>query len=130
MTSPKILVIDDDQTTCNLIETILKMEGFETAAANRVPDGDILALLNRYQANALLMDFHLAAEETLKYIGDIRASKSWQWLPILMTSAINRSQSVLQAGANGFLLKPFDWQQLTKQVKQVVAAGPDQEVLP
>jgi DNA-binding response OmpR family regulator len=119
METLKVLVIDDDATTCSLLETILQMENYQTASANSIEGGDIGLLLNKENPHILILDFHLGSKETLEFVTAIRATTEWQHLPILMTSAIDRRQHCLQAGANGFILKPFDWQMMMKAVNTI-----------
>lgn len=65
------------------------------------------------------MDFHLEVGETLGQVPLIRAQAAWQHLPIVMTSGIDRRQDCLAAGATHFLLKPFDWQEMTKTINRI-----------
>ena len=119
MNNPKVLVVDDDATTCSLLETVLQMEEFPTSSINKVENDDIIAALDKEKPGILILDYHLGSIETLAFITSIRASNDWQSLPILMTSAIDRRQECLKAGANKFMLKPFDWQEVTNQVNQL-----------
>jgi len=120
MNIPKIIVIDDDAATCQLIETALLLEGHRAVSETQITDGDIVALLDYHQPDALIMDFHLETEETLKYVASIRANETWQKLPVLIMSGINRQRQCNQAGASGFILKPFNWQELAAAVNKVI----------
>ena len=115
----KVLVIDDDATTCNLLETILQMEDYQTASVSNITGLDIISLLDQQAPHILILDLHLGSKETLDYITTIHATVAWQQLPILMTSAINRHQECLDAGATGFILKPFNWQELIKAINKI-----------
>jgi DNA-binding response OmpR family regulator len=115
----KVLVIDDDPTTCHLLEMILQMEDHQTASANSLMSEDILPLLNREKPDLLILDFHLGSQETLKHIATIRNSVEWRQLPILMTSAIDRRKECLAAGASDFILKPFNWQEIIESVNKI-----------
>ena len=117
MENVKVLVIDDDLMTCSLLETILQMENYQTASVNRVDN--ILALLNQEEPHILILDFHLGPKETLEQVPLIRANAQWQHLPILMTSAIDLRQACLAAGATDFILKPFNWQEMTKVINKI-----------
>ncbi len=119
MKSVKVLVIDDDPMTCNLVETILQMENYQTSSAHHIDNQGIIAALNRENPDIIVLDFHLGPQETLEYVVDIRANEQWQNLPILMTSAIDRSRDSLQAGANDFILKPFNWQEMTQRINKI-----------
>jgi DNA-binding response OmpR family regulator len=119
MTTMKVLVVDDDPTTCRLLETVLQMDDHETVSANTVEGGDIVSLLTREKPQILIMDIHLGSQDTLEYISAIRANAKWRHLPILMTSAIDLRQECLQAGASNFILKPFNWDEVTQMVTQI-----------
>ncbi len=119
MENLKVLVIDDDPMTCNLLETILQMENYQTVSLNHINSDGIIPILDEHKPDMIILDFHLGSQETLECIEIIRANDSWLNLPILMTSAIDRSQDCLNAGANDFILKPFDWQDMTKRVNQM-----------
>jgi DNA-binding response OmpR family regulator len=75
--------------------------------------------LDDKKPDMLILDLHLGATDTLKYVITIRSDATWQHLPILMTSAINQSRACLEAGANDFVLKPFNWQEMTQRVKKI-----------
>jgi DNA-binding response OmpR family regulator len=113
----KTLVVDDDPITCSLLETILQMENYQTASATGFDD--IIALLDKEQPHILILDFHLGAGETLEQVPLIRANPTWQHLSVVMTSAIDRRQDCLQAGADEFILKPFNWQDMLKTVNKI-----------
>ncbi|NJN94168.1 MAG: response regulator [Anaerolineales bacterium] len=113
----KALIVDDDPMTCSLLETILQMENYQTASATGF--GDIISLLDKEQPHILILDFHLGSSETLGQIPLIRAHRGWQHLSIVMTSAIDRCQDCLEAGADAFILKPFNWQDMLKTVNKL-----------
>ena len=119
MKTLKVLVIDDDPMTCNLVETILQLENYQTASVNHINDEGIIKVLEHKQPHILILDFHLGPQEALEYVIDIRADKVWQNLPILMTSAIDRSRDSLEAGADDFILKPFNWQEMTQRINKM-----------
>ena len=119
MKSLKVLIIDDDPMTCNLVETILRMENYVTTSVNLVGDEGIIPLLEREKPHIMILDYHLGPLETLNYVRDIRANKGWRRLPILMTSAIDREPDSLAAGADDFILKPFNWREMTQRVNDL-----------
>ncbi len=128
MEKPKILIVDDDPTTCGLLETVLNMQDYQTVSSNSISDGDIITLLDREKPHFLILDFHLGAKESLEYVEKIRADAAWQDLPVLITSAIDRRKNCLDAGANGFILKPFNWQEVTQSIDQIGMGSVSKEV--
>lgn len=117
METVKILIIDDDPTTCRLLETILQLENYQAASATSFDN--ILTLLDKERPHILILDFHLGTGETLKQVPLIRANPAWQHLPVVMTSGIDRRQDCLAAGATAFMLKPFNWQEMTRTINDI-----------
>lgn len=124
---PKILVIDDDRMTCHLLETFLKLEQFQPSSVTQLLHDDIIATLENEQPNLLLMDFHLVSQETLGYMLAIRQSEKWHNLPVIMTSAIDYSQKCINAGANDFIIKPFNWHEVIDRIKALLENSNHQE---
>jgi len=125
----KVLVIDDDPMTCNLLETILQMEDHETISVNHIDTKGIIPILDDNQPNLLIMDYHLGPVNSLQYLQAIQKSELWQHLPIIITSAIDRRQKSLDAGATDFILKPFNWEELIQHINTIKNYS-DQEVHP
>jgi len=122
MNQLKVLVIDDDSTTCDLLETILQMENYQTASANGISGIGIISLLEKERPQLLILDLNLGSQETLEYVTEIKQDENWRDLVILMTSAIDRRQDCLAVGSTDFILKPFGWQHITHLVNQLVTA--------
>jgi DNA-binding response OmpR family regulator len=119
MESLKILIIEDDPTTCALLKTTLEMEGYRIAIKHDIENEDILSLLNSEKPDILFLDFYLGIRDTLSYLAQIRNDEDWQHAPILMTSAMDHGQDCLEAGADGFILKPFNWDELINMINRI-----------
>ena len=120
MKSLKVLVVDNDPSTCALLQTIFEMENYQTASVNEIEHKDVIALLEREQPDLLILDFHLGGLKTLNCLNSIRNHPDWQAIPILMISAEDRSQECLEAGADDFVLKPFNWQTIIAATKDLL----------
>jgi DNA-binding response OmpR family regulator len=103
---PKILIIDDDRTTVKLLQTLLEMDGFEvTTAAN----GQLaLDAANREHPDLFLVDFHLTDMNGLELVNQLRSDSRFAQIPIVMASGLDKETEALNAGANAFLVKPFE----------------------
>ncbi len=103
---PKLMIVDDDKLTVSLLKTLLELDNFNVVA---VPDGN-----SAYQKaltekpDAFLVDFHLADGSGSDVIQKIRGVKEFKTTPIVMASGLNREEEARKAGANRFLIKPFD----------------------
>jgi DNA-binding response OmpR family regulator len=104
----KVMLVDDDRTTVTLLKTLLELDGFEVKAVAR--GGDVLPSLESFQPDIILMDHHLDDMEGTEVIQQIR--KAGLTLPIVMASGMDVSKEALAAGADKFLIKPFEPDQL------------------
>jgi DNA-binding response OmpR family regulator len=103
----KVLIVDDDLTTVKLLETLLELDGFEVAIARR--GGDVINVLNKENPDVILMDYHLSDMDGVDILREIREGSSiYTNIPIIMTSGLDVEDEVMEAGANTFLVKPFE----------------------
>ncbi len=103
---PKVMIVDDDRTTTGLLKTLLELDGFEVVLAG---DG-ATALRRAYESlpDAFLVDYHLADVAGTEFVRDLRATDRFSVTPVIMTSGLDRAAEANEAGANQFLIKPFD----------------------
>lgn len=114
---PKVMIVDDDRTMVSLLETLLKLDGYEVARA-----GSAQAFIDQLEAESpdlVLLDVFLRDREGLEIVSDLRAHKnaSLARLPVIMTSGMELSSKCRDAGADDFLLKPYDPEQLLQVIK-------------
>jgi len=105
MSKPKILLAEDDVTMVSLLNTLLKMEGFDVVALQA--DADIPAAVRVEKPDILLMDVHLLNQSGLDILEQIRTSQDISGVKVVMSSGSNVKEECLRRGANGFLLKPY-----------------------
>jgi DNA-binding response OmpR family regulator len=103
---PKILIVDDDRTTVRLLQTLLEMDGFEVLISARGQTAFELAQQNA--PDIFLVDYHLADMDGVDLVSQLRASAQFAKTPIVMASGLNVEAAALKAGANTFLVKPFE----------------------
>jgi CheY-like chemotaxis protein len=102
----KIMIVDDDRITINLLQTLLELDGFEVILA---PDGaTAYQKAKDVQPDAFLVDYHLTGLEGTDFVRQLRADEQFKRVPIVMTSGREVEEEALACGANRFLIKPFD----------------------
>jgi two-component system phosphate regulon response regulator PhoB len=101
----KVLLAEDDPTMVSLLQTLLKMEGFDVRAIDA--EGDVPSAVHQERPDVLLMDVHLGNQSGMEILERIRSDKNFADLRIVMTSGLNMKEECLHYGANAFLLKPF-----------------------
>ena len=116
--STKILVIDDDLAITELMSMLLKTHGFEVITTNSGADG--IRLVKEKLPNVVLLDLMMPDLDGWQVSKAIRAFSN---VPILILSAINDPTmvaSVLDAGADDFLVKPVPSSVLVANIRKMV----------
>jgi CheY-like chemotaxis protein len=111
---PTVLLIDDDMVTREVMATVLTMSGYPVHTA---ADGtEALALLaeSRCAPNIILMDVQMPGLSGLPLMEQLRANSKAR---LYVISASSTPQSIL-AAADGFLLKPFPPEALTRLIEE------------
>ncbi|MDL1921544.1 response regulator [Chloroflexi bacterium CFX3] len=118
---PKVMIVDDDRTTVMLLQTLLDLDGFEVILAAR--GSEALEIARREAPDAFLIDYHLSGNMYgTDVIEQLRAESVFQQTPIIMTSGMNVEEAALRAGANLFLIKPFDPAELPSLLNQLLSS--------
>ena len=107
----KVLIVDDDKTTVMLLQTLLELDGFEIATTGR--GADVIQHIETFHPDVVLMDYHLSDIEGVEVLREMRAGK-YANMPVVMASGLDVEDEVIAAGANEFLIKPFEPDQLPK----------------
>jgi len=102
----KVMIVDDDQTTTSLLETLLELDGFEVVSVSR--GGDVISRAEEFHPDIFLMDYHLTDTEGVVVLREIRKHDTLQSIPVIIASGMNVEDEVMAAGANVFLVKPFE----------------------
>jgi DNA-binding response OmpR family regulator len=115
----KILIIDDDRAGTQLLSTLLDFEGHRTQALKNWEDP--VSEVERYRPDLVLMDVYLRATNGLDILGQIRMHSDPEVanVAVLMMSAEDQQLRSLQAGANGFLEKPFRIDALATTIREI-----------
>jgi len=105
MSKAKVLLAEDDVTMITLLQTLLKMEGFEVVTLDA--DDDVLEAVRREQPDVVLMDVHLSTQSGLDVLERLRKVEDTSQVRVVMSSGANVKEECLKRGANGFLPKPY-----------------------
>ena len=115
----KILIVDDDANIAELISLYLTKECYETMIVN---DGEeALSVFKTFQPNLILLDLMLPGMDGITLLKEVR--KKGCFVPILILTAKSELEDRvlgLESGADYYLTKPFDMQELTAVVKTLV----------
>jgi len=117
---PKVLAVDDTPENLRLIEALLVPQGYDvvTASSGR----EALALLPKEKPDLLLMDIVMPEMNGYEVTKAVRADSAWRHVPVIMITATGGQDLVrsLEAGADDFVSKPFDKNELLARVKSLI----------
>ncbi|MFM2214016.1 MAG: hypothetical protein RL427_1279 [Bacteroidota bacterium] len=118
----KILIIEDDKMIKNIIEFIVKKEGYEVEFAFDGLDG--LAKIKSYQPDLVITDVLLPYKSGLEVISYSKINNPLT--PIIVISSLGKEDlTVIEAfklGANDILAKPFNPLELKTKLSTFFAA--------
>jgi two-component system, chemotaxis family, chemotaxis protein CheY len=119
----KILVVDDSATLRASVNYTLKSAGFETINAVNGADGlDKLTEAHKQgeQIGMIISDINMPVMDGITFIKEVKKT-SFKFLPILVLTTESQDDMKLkgkQAGASGWLVKPFKPEQLVYVTKK------------
>jgi two-component system chemotaxis response regulator CheY len=121
----KVLVVDDSLVVRTIIENTVKPMGFTVLqACNGLEALDLLAKYAE-SVELVLLDWNMPVQDGYETIKCIKANPYYDHICILMVSTESEDEKIGQAmaaGANGYLSKPFDSEELADKVKTTLAA--------
>ena len=107
--SMSMLVVDDFPTMRRIVRSLLKELGFNNV--EEAEDGqDALNKLRSGRFEFVVSDWNMPNLDGLDMLKQIRADDSLKHLPVLMVTAEAKKENIIaaaQAGANGYVVKPF-----------------------
>ncbi len=117
---PKVFLIEDDATMLSLLGTLLEIEGF--SVAKFAPGMDILEQVRTEQPDVVVLDvnFQGMGAGGFDVLKALRGDAVLQGTRVLMVSGMDYEREALDAGADGFLLKPFMPDVLIQRIRAFV----------
>lgn len=115
---PRILCIEDDEDTCELITYVFAQKGYEIETCSRA---DCLKLIREEKFAAIILDNYFAGIKGTDICREIRSFD--QTTPVIFLSGEARKAEIdkaLATGANAYLLKPNDFEKLTETVINLI----------
>ena len=115
----KILVIEDDNTTVDLLTMRLEHSGFEVSSANNGKDG--LKKIHEEKPDLVLLDVFMPVMNGFETCRQAKQDEEIKHIPIVfLTTASQESQieEGKKAGADGHIIKPYLGSGLVEKIKE------------
>lgn len=107
----RVLIVDDQPDNIEVLARRLRTRRFEVLSATNGMDGGRLALTER--VDLVLLDVMMPRMSGLDVVREIRRAKTAVQLPIIMLTARDDKETLIEAmasGANDYVTKPFDFE--------------------
>lgn len=115
----KVLIVEDHADMRELLEWQIELMGFTPISARHAKEGLERAFAEKPEL--ILMDIMLPGMDGWEAARALRASPETSSIPILAATALFRDsdlKSCMDAGCDGYIVKPFTFQELQKKVKE------------
>ena len=116
-----ILIVDDSGTVRQQVSMALKQAGFETAQACDGSEGLAMVDANR-NINMVICDVNMPVMNGLEMVEKVKAKPENKSLPIIVLTTEGQPSMIKrakEAGAVGWIVKPFNASQLIQTVKHL-----------
>ena len=115
----KVLIIDDDPAIGEMLKTLLEFSNYKAA----VSDKPLQAKENiiRHEVDIVILDVRLSGVNGTDVCAELKKDEEISHVPILMMSALTGAEKTCKkAGADGFISKPFEMDELLKTLQEVM----------
>lgn len=117
----RVFVVDDEKSILEALEFMLREEGYEVFSSSR---GAELLNINGNLPDVIVLDVLLSGEDGRDIARRLKGQDKTKNIPIIMISAHPNAQlTVRECGADDFLAKPFDIQDLLTLVGKYCCDG-------
>ncbi len=118
----RLLLVEDDLRLAALLERALREDGYAVDSTGDGAEALWIATENSY--DLVVLDGMLAGMDGVEVIRTLRARE--RWMPILMLTArsgVDDRVDGLDAGADDYLTKPFEFEELAARIRALVRRG-------
>jgi two-component system, chemotaxis family, chemotaxis protein CheY len=119
----KLIVADDSRLIRGIIDKAATSIGFEVIHAVNGKEALDLLAANGQDINLVLLDWNMPILNGIDALRDMRGNDRFKDIPVLMISTESEDDKIkeaVDAGAHGYLAKPFTANMLTHAIQQVL----------
>ena len=116
----KILVVDNDSGIGEMLKTLLEFYGYEVDVTEKPLKAE--ELIQEKKIDIVLLDMLISGVDGTDVCAGIRQNPEISETPVLMMSALHDAgPKCKKAGANDFIAKPFEVEDLTERIEKILA---------
>ncbi len=127
MSEIRALIVDDSSVMRKIVERALRQAGLELLEVHEAGSGtEGLELLRAKPVDLILSDINMPSMDGLEFLRQVRAQNLAPGIPVVMITTESSEEHVkqaIQAGAQGYIRKPFTAEQVKERVLPLVRAA-------
>ena len=127
MSEIRTLIVDDSSVMRKIVERSLRQAGLELLVVHEAGSGtEGLELLRAQSVDLILSDINMPAMDGLEFLRQIRVQNLAPGVPVVMITTESSEEHVkqaIEAGAKGYIRKPFTAEQVKDRVLPLVRAA-------
>jgi two-component system chemotaxis response regulator CheY len=127
MSEIRTLIVDDSSVMRKIVERALRQAGLDPMVVYEASSGvEGLEVLKTKQVDLILSDINMPSMDGLEFLRQIRAQQLATGVPVVMITTESSEEHVkaaIQAGARGYIRKPFTAEQVKERVLPLVSAA-------
>ncbi|MFK8047064.1 MAG: response regulator [Halioglobus sp.] len=116
-----ILAVDDSPSMRQMVSYTLESAGYEVIMANEGVEA--LEIAEKTNVNLVLTDVNMPKMDGITLVKHLRKLRDYRYKPILILTTESSTEKKMQgkdAGATGWIVKPFDPEQLLSTIRRVL----------
>ncbi len=120
----KILIVDDEPQATTLLEMLLSSRGYKTFAVNE--SSEAIQVARETDPDLIILDLMMPEPDGFKVCRMLRADSRFMLTPILIITALDDTDSrivAFGAGADDYLIKPYNVDELVSIIKALLHEG-------
>jgi DNA-binding response OmpR family regulator len=115
----RIMIADDDPGIVDAVEMLLEFEGYKVTST---VDGSTLLDMKNELPDLLLLDIWMSGEDGRDICKKLKSEALTKNIPVIMVSASRDiKESAMAAGADDFLAKPFEMDELIQKIESLIS---------
>src|ERR1700742_2449868 len=118
---PKILLIEDNRDSRDILAKLLRMSGYDVMSATDGESG--LATALRQLPDLIITDIHMPNMNGIEFVQRVRRDNILDKTPVLVVTAFgaHMAREAINAGADAAAEKPFDFDRFLLTVQELIA---------
>ena len=124
----RILIFDDDRDSVGIYSKVLQSKGYDVFT--RAHCLDCIEVVGFFHPDVIFMDHNMPGKCGLEAVASLKSHAEFRSIPIVYFSANNDIKALAQeAGADAFLAKPFDLEELEKVIEKLMDEQPEADAV-